>query len=622
MNRFQSQPRWWPAARQQQLVQGDAPELDAHEPAVLVIAMAMLGVLVCMVPLGAFVLLGIGEHALMGVTGMALSLSLMVAGGVLLRKAEHAFICCAALVLWVLGGVLLLINLGVDHLESRQNLLMLCALAAVLQMVGAWLTGARWIQAIMGLSWMAAVYGLLVVLQSWMVWLLPMWLGAMGIALLWLLWLRGESSRLAQPGPWWAQPRWAVFVDAAIVGLLCSMAFSGYGVPLSELLSSSLWRDGDEVDRLRWLFWLTRGLDVVAVLGATALLLRVWAQRGALTPALQSMLMLVGALLAVCAWFSPNLGVIALIAAGALLAARWRIAILCALVALSLLGHFYYLLHWPLAIKGIGVAALGAVLLLGLLAQRKTSLPAEVQPAAAGRAGKLQLGLIALGAVLVFALVNWDVRGKEQVIAHGQRILVPLVPVDPRSLMQGDYMDLRFALPAEVQEGLEAINAPVAYVSATVDAQGVASVKALADAAKTPSAGEVILPLKRLKGRWVLVTDAYFFPEGQGDHFTQGRFGDLRVLPDGRALLVGLADGQGQEIKPLPGGSIWDARPAAERLNGERRRMDLEGRNKLDMDEPSQPAPNAAAELSQEEARKAANEATQAPDVAPLVNTP
>lgn len=622
MNRFQTQPRWWSAARQQQLVQGNAPELDANEPAVLVIAMAMLGVLVCMVPLGAFVLLGIGEHALMGVTGMAMSLVILAAGGVMLRQSVHAFACCAALVLWVLGGALLLLNLGVDHFESRHNMLMLCTLAAVLQMLGAWLTSARWIQAVMGMGWMAAVYGVLLVLQSWTIWLLPMWLGAMGIALLWLLWLRGESSRLAQPGPWWAQPRWAAFADAAIVGLLCSMAFSSYEAPLSEVLRSSLWRDGGDADSWRWLFWLTHALDVVAVLGATALLLRVWAQRGALTPALQRMLMLVGGLLAVCAWFSPNLGVIALIAAGALLAARWRIAILCALAALGLLGHFYYLLHWPLALKGIGVAAVGAVLLLGFLAQRKTASTAVAQPETAGRAGKLQLGLIALGALLVFALVNWDVRGKEQVIAHGQRILVPLVPVDPRSLMQGDYMDLRFALPAEVQEGLEKISAPVAYVKATVDAQGVATVKALADAAKTPSAGEIILPLKQLKGRWVLVTDAYFFPEGQGDHFTQGRFGDLRVLPDGRALLVGLADGQGQEIKPLPGGSIWDARSAAERLGEERRRMDLEGRSKLDMDEPSQPAPNAAAELSQEEARKAADAAMRTPEVASPVNAP
>ena len=279
------------------------------------------------------------------------------------------------------------------------------------------------------------------------------------------------------------------------------------------------------------------------------------------------------------------------------------------------------LLHWPLAIKGIGVAVLGAVLLLGLLALRKAAHTPAAQPVPDARTGKVQMVLIALGAVLAFALVNWDVRGKEQVIAHGQRILVPLVPVDPRSLMQGDYMDLRFALPAEVQEGLEKISAPVAYVKATVDAQGVATVKALADAAKTPSAGEVILPLKQLKGRWVLVTDAYFFPEGQGDHFTQGRFGDLRVLPDGRALLVGLADGQGQEIKPLPGGSIWDARPAAERLD-ERRRMDIEGRKQLGLDETTQPAADAAAELSQEEARKAAGEAVRAPEVAPPVNAP
>ena len=622
MNRFQSQPRWWSAARRQQLVQGDFSDADANEPSVLVIAMAMLGVLVCMVPLGAFVLLGVGEHALMGMSGMALSVVILAAGGVMLRLSVHAFACCAALVLWVLGGALLLFNLGVDHFESRHNMLMLCAMAAVLQMLGAWLTSARWIQAIMGMSWMAAVYGLLLVLQSWTFWLLPIWLGALVMALLWLLWLRGESSRLAQPGSWWAQPRWAVFADGAIVGLLCSVAYSGAGVPFSEVFSSDLLRDVDDVDSWRWLFGLARVLDVVAVLGATALLLRVWAKRAVLTPGLQRMLMLAGALLAVCAWFSPHLGMTAMIAAGALLAGRWRIAILCVLVALSLLGRFYYLLHWPLAIKGIGVAVLGAVLLLGLLALRKAAHTPAAQPVPDARTGKVQMVLIALGAVLAFALVNWDVRGKEQVIAHGQRILVPLVPVDPRSLMQGDYMDLRFALPAEVQEGLEKISAPVAYVKATVDAQGVATVKALADAAKTPSAGEVILPLKQLKGRWVLVTDAYFFPEGQGDHFTQGRFGDLRVLPDGRALLVGLADGQGQEIKPLPGGSIWDARPAAERLNGERRRMDLEGRNKLDMDEPSQPAPNAAAELSQEEARKAANEATQAPDVAPLVNTP
>ena len=62
MKYFSSQPHWWPAAQQQGLVQGDAAPVDAHEPSVLVIAMAMLGVLVCMVPLLAFVFLGLGEE--------------------------------------------------------------------------------------------------------------------------------------------------------------------------------------------------------------------------------------------------------------------------------------------------------------------------------------------------------------------------------------------------------------------------------------------------------------------------------------------------------------------------------------------------------------------------------
>ncbi|MPM45457.1 hypothetical protein SDC9_92144 [bioreactor metagenome] len=47
----------------------------------------------------------------------------------------------------------------------------------------------------------------------------------------------------------------------------------------------------------------------------------------------------------------------------------------------------------------------------------------------------------------------------------------------------------------------------------------------------------------------MLVTDAYFFPEGTGKVFERAKFGDFRVLPDGRALLVGLADADG---KPIP----------------------------------------------------------------------
>ena len=164
---------------------------------------------------------------------------------------------------------------------------------------------------------------------------------------------------------------------------------------------------------------------------------------------------------------------------------------------------------------------------------------------------RARLLCLVAGAVLIFGLVNWDVRGKEHVIAEGRPVLVRLVPVDPRSLMQGDYMALRFDLPQTVREGLEKIITPIARVRAQLDDQGRATVKGLIADRYTPEAGEVILPLKQLKGKWVLVTDAYFFPEGTGKAFEQAKFGDFRVLPDGRALLVGLADADGKPI-PVP----------------------------------------------------------------------
>ena len=87
---------------------------------------------------------------------------------------------------------------------------------------------------------------------------------------------------------------------------------------------------------------------------------------------------------------------------------------------------------------------------------------------------------------------------------------------------------------------------------ATLDARGVATVRRLAQDGAPLAAGERLLPVKRLQGDWVLVTDAFYFPEGQGEPFAQARFGEFRALPDGRALLVGLADEHLQPIAPAP----------------------------------------------------------------------
>ena len=52
--------------------------------------------------------------------------------------------------------------------------------------------------------------------------------------------------------------------------------------------------------------------------------------------------------------------------------------------------------------------------------------------------------LIIANLVLLLVYFNWSVYQKEQTLKEGQLVLLQLAPVDPRSLMQGDYMRLNY----------------------------------------------------------------------------------------------------------------------------------------------------------------------------------
>lgn len=54
--------------------------------------------------------------------------------------------------------------------------------------------------------------------------------------------------------------------------------------------------------------------------------------------------------------------------------------------------------------------------------------------------------VILLNLVLLLGFFNWSVVQKEETLAKGRLVLLELAPVDPRSLMQGDYMRLNYAI--------------------------------------------------------------------------------------------------------------------------------------------------------------------------------
>ena len=63
----------------------------------------------------------------------------------------------------------------------------------------------------------------------------------------------------------------------------------------------------------------------------------------------------------------------------------------------------------------------------------------------------LPVSLIALTIVVVLGLSNFKIGEYEHVLESGETVILELAPVDPRSLMQGDYMELRFAITDDIE---------------------------------------------------------------------------------------------------------------------------------------------------------------------------
>ncbi|MFD3001399.1 GDYXXLXY domain-containing protein [Pontibacter toksunensis] len=155
--------------------------------------------------------------------------------------------------------------------------------------------------------------------------------------------------------------------------------------------------------------------------------------------------------------------------------------------------------------------------------------------------------IILLNLVLVLGFFNRSVLQKEETLAKGQLILLELAPVDPRSLMQGDYMRLSYAI-SQVPD-LDSLQSR-GYAVVRVGKDGVAHLVRYQEK-PVPLAKEEQL-IKYFEGDWSLNigAESYFFEEGQGEQFEQAEFGGLRVDEKGNSILVGLYNAQKQLIEP------------------------------------------------------------------------
>lgn len=154
---------------------------------------------------------------------------------------------------------------------------------------------------------------------------------------------------------------------------------------------------------------------------------------------------------------------------------------------------------------------------------------------------------ILFGLALVLGVVGWLAFENEHILSAGRPVRLVLAPVDPRSLMQGDYMALNYEVQNEVpgerrrEDGFMVVKLDANQVGSFVRTQP----------ERLPLASDEVALRYRVRpgvgwGRWMdrvrIATNAFFFQEGTGERYQNARFGEFRVDENGEPRLVGLLD--------------------------------------------------------------------------------
>ena len=151
--------------------------------------------------------------------------------------------------------------------------------------------------------------------------------------------------------------------------------------------------------------------------------------------------------------------------------------------------------------------------------------------------------ILAANLILVLVFFAFSVVQKEMLIGEGSEILLRLAPVDPRSLMQGDYMALNYEVLDKVD-----YNSKSGYIVVKVGRNNVAKFVRVQNG-KNVNDGELIIHYKRDLGRLSIGADNYFFQEGSAKKYENAKYGLLKVDIEGNSILVGLCDKDGQLIE-------------------------------------------------------------------------
>ena len=154
-----------------------------------------------------------------------------------------------------------------------------------------------------------------------------------------------------------------------------------------------------------------------------------------------------------------------------------------------------------------------------------------------------------IAGVAILVLANHSIYSRERLIAEGRIALLELAPVDPRSLMQGDYMALSFRASNEAFGRRAHEDIADGHIVLQLDERGVAKFKRMDDGTSL-AADELRIRYRVREGQVKFATNAYFFQEGHAKYYERARYGEFRVAPDGECLLTGMRGAKLERLGP------------------------------------------------------------------------
>jgi uncharacterized membrane-anchored protein len=219
---------------------------------------------------------------------------------------------------------------------------------------------------------------------------------------------------------------------------------------------------------------------------------------------------------------------------------------------ISFLSWYYYLLDLTLLYKSLVLIGLG--LLFGAITLWLHFANQLAELTFSQLRGRYQFNklnnviLIVMG--LILFLVNTNIYQKEQVLENGKLVLLKLAPVDPRSLMQGDYMRLRFSIESNLldnNKSTEKKTANQGLFIVDLNEHSVGTFNGIFSEQEIKN-NQLKMQFRIRDNRIQLATHAFFFEEGTAKQYEAAQYGEFRVAENGELLLNNLRDKDYQVI--------------------------------------------------------------------------